>query len=135
MADLCPVFSTEAPPPFLPGTGTGVSDDDGGEDSSPTSSPTSSPSERSGERGHGGGHGKEEGKEGNLCFVQEMACMADAICEACVAGATLDGSCDRDASDCAGVADFYCCVAADAGEECGTNALLLEYVSKSLSLL
>lgn len=119
MADLCPVFASTAPP----GTGSGVRADDDGDDSSPSSSPTSSPS-GSGEQ-HGG-----PGEEGGLCFVQEMACIADETCEACMVGATLDGSCDRDVVDCAGVAGFYCCVA---GEECGDNALLLDYVSKSRS--
>lgn len=123
VADLCPVFSTEAPAPtFLPGAGTSVSDDDD-DDSSLTSSPTSSPTSSS-----DGEDGGAEGR-GNLCFVQEMACVADETCEACMAGARMDGSCDRDAADCGGVADFYCCVA---GEDCSDNALLLDYVSKFL---
>lgn len=115
VADLCPVFSTEAPSPLLPGTGTGISDDD----SSPTSSPTPSPL---GSVGHGGA------EKGSHCVIQEMTCAADETCEACMAGARMDGSCDRDVATCEDAADFYCCVA---GDDCSNNVLLLDLVSKS----
>lgn len=121
VTDLCPAFSTDAPPLLPPGTGTGISDDD---DAPPASGTTSSPSDGSGQRGGGG-------EEADLCLIRETACVADETCEACMAGARLDGSCDRNATDCAGVAAFYCCVA---GEGCSDNALLLDFVSESVVL-
>ena len=59
--------------------------------------------------------------------------MSDEACATCMAGAKLDGSCDRDAADCAGVAGFYCCVV-DGDEECSANPLLLDFVSESSRL-
>lgn len=102
-----------APPSFNPGGGGGPL-----MTFAPTSSPTSAPTEST-NRGGGGGP--------DACTPQQMACMSDETCAACMTGATLDGSCVDDAVDCAGVASYYCCVA---GEGCSDNALLLDFVSK-----
>lgn len=64
-----------------------------------------------------------------MCLTQQAICMADSACAGCMAGATRDGSCDATVPDCAGVADYYCCLAGDA-QGCSDNALLLDLISE-----
>lgn len=84
---------------------------------SPTSSPTSAPLE----------HSNRGGSDSDTCDFQQTACMSDDTCAACMAGARLDGSCVADAASCAGLSDYFCCLA---GQGCSDNALLLDFLSK-----
>ncbi|CAM9259003.1 unnamed protein product [Ectocarpus fasciculatus] len=106
---------------------------------SPTSSPTSSPTGSHGGGGRGGGRGgggRGRGGDdggGAMCLTQEAICIADSACAACMAGATRDGSCDATVPDCAGVADYYCCLAGDV-RDCSDNALLLDLINCEIEL-
>ncbi|CAM9311348.1 unnamed protein product [Ectocarpus sp. 4 AP-2014] len=104
---------------------------------SPTSSPTSSPTTSHGGRGGGrGGKGRGRGGDdggGAMCLTQQAICMADSTYVACMAGATRDGSCDATVPDCAGVADYYCCLAGDV-RGCSDNTLLLDLINCEIEL-
>lgn len=62
-----------------------------------------------------------------------MACWEDPGCLACaleVENGSDGGDCAGVAtSDCAGIADFYCCIA-ESTDECRGDPLFLEYVSE-----
>jgi len=51
----------------------------------------------------------------------------DGTCLTCLREATLDGTCDTTTTTCAGLADYYCCVA---GESCSENPLAAAYISE-----
>lgn len=62
-----------------------------------------------------------------LSCPASLACQADETCRECFEGATVDGSCDTDATSCSGIADYYCCVA---GQACSDNVLAVAYISE-----
>ncbi|CAN0408124.1 unnamed protein product, partial [Hapterophycus canaliculatus] len=68
----------------------------------------------------------DDDEDGNICTVEYSACQNNTACAACHNNATMDGTCDRNATDCAGVADYYCCVT---GDGCSANTLLVDYIS------
>lgn len=138
-------YSTETPWLKPGGAGAGADDDAQNIDrgfgefftwsptSSPTSSPTGSHEEQHRGRGRVGGGGRDDasgrGDGGNVCLEQQVICLADSDCAACMAGATRDGSCDTTVPDCAGVADYYCCELGGT-EGCSDNVLLLDFISE-----